>query len=89
MSRPEDQALEVLRTVWSAQEPGRGASTGLGEEAGAGKSCKRMADIGFDGMAGSDGDLRAAWRETLRREGKLDPAAGSVADIVLGPAQAR
>jgi hypothetical protein len=40
-------------------------------------------------MADPDGDLRSAWRNTLRREGKLNPEAGSVRDLVLGaePAQ--
>ena len=44
-----------------------------------------MADVGFDGLAEeTDGDLRAAWRARLEREGKLNPAAGSVRDLVLG-----
>jgi hypothetical protein len=38
-------------------------------------------------MAGADGDLRAAWRERLRREGKLDPQADSIRDLILGPAE--
>jgi hypothetical protein len=46
-----------------------------------------MADVGFDGMAGADGDLRTAWRRTLEREGKLNPEGGSIRDLVLGPAQ--
>jgi len=44
-----------------------------------------MADVGFDGLAGeTDGDLRLAWRTQLAREGKLNPAAHSVRDLVLG-----
>jgi hypothetical protein len=44
-----------------------------------------MTDVGFDGLAEeTDGDLRVAWRTQLAREGKLDPAAGSVRDLVLG-----
>ena len=36
------------------------------------KSCKRMTDVGFAELAAEyDGDLRAAWRATLKREGKL------------------
>ena len=89
MTRPDEQALEVLRAVWSAQGQDPGAGTDLADALEAGKSCKRMRDVGFDDLAGGDGDLRAAWRETLRREGKLDPDGGSVADIVLGRAQAR
>jgi hypothetical protein len=45
-----------------------------------------MAGVGFDGMPGDDEDLRAAWRDRLEREGKLDRAGGSVRDLVLRPA---
>ncbi len=31
-------------------------------------------------------DLKAAWRQTLAREGKLRPEGGSVRDLVLGQA---
>jgi hypothetical protein len=85
MSQPDD-ALEVLRGVWSAQGQ---SSADLDEACGTTKSCKKMADVGFDGMAGADGDLRAAWRERLRREGKLDPQADAIRDLILGPAEPR
>jgi hypothetical protein len=85
MSREQDDALEVLRGVWSAQGQ---TSADLEEACGNTKSCKRMADVGFDGLAGADEDLRAAWRAKLKREGKLNPEGGSLADLVLGPAQA-
>jgi hypothetical protein len=83
MSR-EPEALEVLRGIWSAQgqtsadldEPGDGSH----------KACKRMAGVGFDGIQGDDEDLRAAWRDTLEREGKLGTG-GSVADLVFRPAE--
>ena len=87
MSGNTEEALEVLREVWSA----RGQSSEDVEEAcgaahTAGKSCKRMTDVGFDGLAEeTDGDLRLAWRTQLAREGKLDTSAGSVRDLVLGP----
>jgi hypothetical protein len=84
MSREPDETLEVLRAVWSAQ--GQTAAD-LDEAAGEAKSCKRMADVGFDDMADDDVDLRAAWRSRLEREGKLNPGGGSVADLVLGPAE--
>jgi len=85
MSQPDD-ALQVLREVWSAQGQ---TSADLDEACGTTRSCKKMADVGFDGMAGADGDLRAAWRDQLRREGKLDPQADSIRDLVLGPAEPR
>ena len=81
MADQPDEALEVLRGVWSAQGQ---TSADLDEACGTTKSCKRMTDVGFDGMAGPDGDLRTAWRSTLEREGKLNPAGGSVRDLILG-----
>jgi hypothetical protein len=84
MSREPDETLEVLRGVWSAQ--GQTAAD-LDEAAGERKSCKRMANVGFDDMADDNTDLRAAWRSRLEREGKLNPGAGSIADLVLGSAE--
>ncbi len=94
MSGQQDEALEVLREVWSAQGQ---TSVDLDEACGTTKSCKKMADVGFDGLAeaaqgtgsGTNADLHAAWREQLRREGKLNPEAGSVRDLVMRPAEAR
>jgi len=83
MSREPDEALEVLRGVWSAQ----GQTSADLDEAGTGKSCKRMADVGFGELDNGDTDVRAAWRARLEREGKLSPDGGSVADLVLRPAE--
>ena len=82
MSGNAEELLEVLRGVWSA----RGQTAEDVEQAcGTTKSCQRMADVGFDGLAEeTDGDLRVAWRTQLAREGKLNPGAGSVRDLVLG-----
>jgi hypothetical protein len=83
--QPED-ALQVLRGVWSAQDRGSVHP----EDDGTTKICKKMAAVGFDGLASeADGDLRTAWRARLEREGKLNPSGGSIADLVLGPAEAR
>jgi len=80
-SRHSDEAIEVLRGVWSA----RGQSgTDLEDAFGPQKSCKNMQNVGFDDLAGSDGDIRSAWRSTLEREGKLNKTARSVRDLVLG-----
>jgi hypothetical protein len=87
MSGNTEEALDVLRGVWSAQ--GQTAEE-IDEACGNTKSCKRMADVGFDGLAEqADGDLRLAWRTQLAREGKLNPDAGSVRDLVLPPAEVR
>jgi hypothetical protein len=83
MSDEPDEALEVLRTVWTAQDQD---AAGLAEAEGPVKACKRMSNVGFGDMAGPDGDLRAAWKDRLAREGKLNAGAGSIRDLVLGPA---
>ncbi|HUZ38365.1 MAG TPA: hypothetical protein VMV17_18735 [Streptosporangiaceae bacterium] len=85
MSREPEETLEVLRGVWSAQ--GQTAAD-LDEAAGERKACKRMANVGFADMADDDADLRAAWRDRLEREGKLQPG-GSLAELVLGSAEPR
>jgi hypothetical protein len=82
MSREPDETLEVLRGIWSAQ----GQSSADLDDASGGKSCKRMADVGFGEIDGGDGDVRAAWRDRLEREGKLNPGT-SLADLVLGSAE--
>ncbi|MDX6335087.1 MAG: hypothetical protein QOG05_2427 [Streptosporangiaceae bacterium] len=84
MNDQPGEALEVLRGVWSAQEQ---TAADLDEDCGTTKSCKRMAGVGFGGMAGPEEDLRTAWRSRLAREGKLNAGGRSVADLVLGPAE--
>jgi hypothetical protein len=80
-----DEAGEVLRAVWTATGQ---TSAELDELLGTAKSCKSMQSVGFDRLAESgDGDLRAAWRATLEREGKLSDRPNTVADLVLGPAE--
>ena len=82
MSGNTEDVLEVLREVWSAQ--GQTADD-VEEACGTTKSCKRMSDVGFDGLAEeTDGDLRLAWRTQLAREGKLNQGGSSVRDLVLG-----
>ena len=80
-----DDAREVLREVWSAQ----GQTSADLEACDTAKACKRMADVGFDGLAGEDGDLRAAWRNKLQREGKLTEGTSGIRDLVLGSAEVR
>ncbi len=82
MSGEPDEALEVLRGIWSAQ----GQTSANLDDLDTGRACKRMADVGFSEMDGAEDDQRAAWRNRLEREGKLSNG-GTVADLVLGPAQ--
>ena len=69
MTGQPDDALEVLRGVWTAQGH---SATDLDD--GDVKACKRMAGVGF-GVAGDDENLRSAWRSRLEREGKLSSLA--------------
>jgi hypothetical protein len=76
-----DEAVEALRAVWAADGQ---RSEDLDEACGPTKSCRNMKDVSFDGMAEPGTDLTAAWRERLRREGKLSTSGGSIRDLVLG-----
>src|SRR5260370_40400835 len=80
MSQPDD-ALDVLRAVWSAEGQ---TSTDLDEACGT-KSCKKMADVGFDGLAGAGGDPHAAWRGSARSWGEANPQAQSLRGPSRGP----
>lgn len=85
MSRQPDQDIEVLRSVWTAQGH---SSADLDEAFGTARTCKRMAGVGFGDLDTGEADLRAAWRARLEREGKLNPAGGTVRDLVLGSPEA-
>lgn len=77
-----EEAVEVLRAIWTASGQ---TTAGLDELFGPAKSCKSMQSVGFDGLASSgDGNVRAAWRATLKREGKLNDRPGTAADLVFG-----
>jgi hypothetical protein len=86
MSAEPGDALDVLRAIWRSQGQATAKSDG---EAGESKSCKRMADagVGFDDFAAGNEDLTIAWQARLQREGKLNRAATSIRDLVLGPAE--
>jgi len=77
-----DEAVEVLRAVWTASGQ---TSADLEELFDPPKSCKNMRNVGFDDLDAADGGLREAWRTTLAREGKLSEEQGSVRDLVFGP----
>ena len=82
-----EDVLGVLRAVWSAQ--GQTAEE-IEDACGTTKSCRKMADVGFDGLAEeTHGDLRLAWRAQLAREGKLNPGASSVRDLITPRSEPR
>jgi hypothetical protein len=82
MTHETDEALDVLRTVWAAQDD---TSLPVDEDCSPTKQCKNMRDITFDGFAEPGADLGQAWRERLAREGKLNAGGGTLRDLVLGP----
>jgi hypothetical protein len=86
MAYQPDEAVDVLRGLWTADEQ---RTEELDEACGPTKSCRNMKDVSFDGMAEPGTDLSAAWRERLRREGKLSTSGGSIRDLVLGPPETR
>lgn len=78
-----DDTTEVLQALWSAPaEPGAEAARSALADCGPQQTCRNMRHVTFDGMAEPGSDLGAAWRERLRREGKL--GGSSLADLVLG-----
>lgn len=90
---PDDgqQALSTLRNVWSAKDQ---TSEDIDESAGNTRSCKRMSDVGFQGLAdevegdqSEDKDQRAGWKTQLEREGKQNTEGKSVRDLVLGSSE--
>jgi hypothetical protein len=81
MRNEPDEAVEALRVVWAAE----GVSGDDLDAEGAAKVCKNMKDVSFDGMAEPGTDLTEAWKDRLRREGKLSESGGSIRDLVLGP----
>lgn len=90
MGTEQEAALEVLREVWR----GQGQSAADLDDIGRERSCKRMTDAGvgfadFAAEAGENGDLAAAWRARLTREGKLKGSGVSVRDLVLGQDEPR
>ena len=69
----QDDAAQVLRSIWGVT--GQTADD-LDDDCGPTKACRNMRDVSFDGMAEPGTDLAQAWRDRLRREGKLSAAGG-------------
>ena len=87
LTLPIAAQVNATGATWLDGQFVAGERAELADEGGEMKACKRMSDVGFDGFADGDSDVRAGWRETLAREGKLRPAASSVRDLVLGDAE--
>jgi hypothetical protein len=79
-----DTAKDTLRAAWDANGQGSAdLDTAVPDRP---KICKNMVNVGFDALAPRGGDLSAAWRATLERDGKLRPDAVTIRDLVLGDA---
>jgi hypothetical protein len=90
MTHEPDDAVDVLRSVWTADALAEGrTSADRGVACGPTKACKNMQHVSFDGLAEPGSDLRQAWRDKLAREGKLSTSGDSIRDLVLGSGEAR
>jgi hypothetical protein len=84
------EALSALRGIWKAQGQ---TSAELDEACGNTNTCKNMEGVGFQGLAEEEGgsasphsvsgNLRAAWKRKLEREGKTSGGT-SVRDLIFG-----
>jgi hypothetical protein len=82
MTSGSDQSEDVTSTMWSSPDT---EASSLDEDCNPNKVCRNAKAISFEGFAEEGGDVKAAWRETLAREGKLNTSTESVRDLVLGP----
>ena len=82
MSAAQDEALEIMRAVWRGQ--GQGAEV-VADEADI-KSCKRMADVGFDEFGENSRTPAGVARPAGARNEAQSGAAAVSRDLVLGPA---
>ncbi len=82
MTFDRDHADDVTDTMWSPAHP---AASSLHENCNPNRVCRNARDFSFDGFAEEGGDVPAAWRETLAREGKLNTSGDSIRDLVFGP----
>ena len=67
MSGEPDEALEVLRGIWSAQ----GQTSANLDDLDTGRACKRMADVGFSEMDGAEDDVLFVPADEQRGRAKL------------------
>ena len=82
MTPGSDHPDEVTDTMWSSADADAG---GFDEDCNPNRVCRNARAFSFDGFAEEGGDVQAAWRETLAREGKLNGSAESIRDLVFAP----
>jgi hypothetical protein len=79
-----EDALGPQRSCRAMQNVGFDGWTGVDGSVSPEKDGSAEGGYATAGRASSGGDMRAAWRATLEREGKLRRDGGSVRDLVLG-----
>ncbi len=82
MNRDRDDHENATSTIWEA-DSNDGASM-YDADCSPTRVCRNAREFTFEGIATDGGDLQAAWRDTLEREGKLNGSAGSMHELVLG-----
>ena len=82
MTPGSDHTDDVTDTMWSSEDA---EASGLDEDCNPNRVCRNARAFSFDGFAEEGGDVQAAWRETLAREGKLNTSGESIRDLVFGP----
>ena len=87
MTPGSDHTEAVTETIWSSAErsPADAETGDIDEDCSPTRVCRNARAFSFDGFAEEGGDVQAAWRETLVREGKLGPSGESIRDLVFGP----
>lgn len=78
MAEPADDTADVLRGIWQQSS----SDIAMDEDCNPNKVCRNMKDVSFDGFAEDGVDMATAWRNKLRREGKL--GASSLGELVNG-----
>ncbi len=82
MTPGSDHTDDVTDTMWSSADA---EASGPDEDCNPNRVCRNARAFSFDGFAEEGGDVPAAWRETLAREGKLNTSGDSIRDLVFGP----
>ena len=80
VNEPKVDYGTVLRDVWAGDE-----EAAADADCSPTKVCRNARDFTFEGIAEDGGDLGSAWKDLLKREGKLSTeSAPSIRDLVLG-----
>ena len=68
MTERSEKAKSQLINIWASDST---KLEGLANECNPNKICKNMAEVGFSSLTANGLDFKEAWREILRKDGKL------------------